>query len=572
MKKASVLFITVFVGLLSSVFSLAPGNARAALVNISTRAFVGTGSSAEVAGFIVSGTGTGNKQVLIRGFGPTLSSFGISGALSNPTLDLYLDDDNNPATAMVLVISNNDWVTPLGPCPGTFVVACGTPTDIANTGLSADSYAPTNANRGLDAALLLTLRPGTYTARLSGVNNTTGVGLIGIDVLDADPLAQLINISTRATVGTGSNAEVAGLIIDGTSNKQFLLRGFGPTLTSFGISGALANPTLDLYWDDDNNPSTAAILVLTNNDWGTALGSCPPPVVSCGTPTDIQNTGMSANSYAPSSPGRALDSALLLTLPPGTYTARLSGVNNGTGVGLIGVDEVNLQYPLTVYVLGSGTLSSSPAGIAACSLTCTADFTHNSVVTLTPTPGGGFSFSSWGGACSGSGACAVTMSQARSVTAVFSSTSGNQRPTATSLTLNSLPTPQYTDVIYTRRYAFPLTGTDPEGGPLTFRITTWPTYQDASSPQSLAVGPVYQLVDFLNATWALWVSNTSSVVNPTTGNITGSPYFVYTGTICHVVQYPTDSFQYVAIDNQGNVSDPATVTLNFAFNTCNHPS
>jgi hypothetical protein len=83
---------------------------------------------------------------------------------------------------------------------------------------------------------------------------------------------------------------------------------------------------------------------------------------------------------------------------------------------------------------------------------------------------------------------------------------------------------------------------------------------------------VYQLVNFLNATWALWVSNTSSLVNPTTGNITGSPYFVYTGTICHVVQYPTDSFQYVAIDNQGNVSDPATVTLNFAFNTCNHPS
>ena len=133
---------------------------------------------------------------------------------------------------------------------------------------------------------------------------------------------------------------VGGFIISGTSNKQVLLRGFGPTLAGFGVAGALANPTLDLEWDDDNNPNTPAILVLTNNDWGTALGSFPPPVVACGTPTDIFNTGMSADSYAPSNPNRALDSALLLTLPPGTYTARLSGGAGGTGVGLIGVDEV----------------------------------------------------------------------------------------------------------------------------------------------------------------------------------------------------------------------------------------
>jgi hypothetical protein len=212
--------------------------------------------------------------------------------------------------------------------------------DIQNTGLSANTYAPSNANRGLDAALLLTLPPGTYTARLSGVSNGTGVGLIGIDDVDTTQTAQLINISTRAFVGTGANVEVGGFIISGTANKQLLIRGFGPTLTSFGIAGALANPTLDLYWDNDNNPSTAAILVLSNNDWGTALGSCPAPVVSCGTPTDIQNTGLSANTYAPSNPNRALDAALLLTLPPGTYTARLSGVSNGTGVGLIGVDQI----------------------------------------------------------------------------------------------------------------------------------------------------------------------------------------------------------------------------------------
>jgi hypothetical protein len=248
-------------------------------------------------------------------------------------------------------------------------------------------------------------------------------------------------------------------------------------------------------------------------------------------------------------------------------------VSGGTGVGLIGVDEVNIQHPLTVSVLGSGTVSSAPAGIAACSLTCTANFTAGTAVSLTATPQSGFTFGSWGGACSGSGACTVTVTQASSVTAVFvNNTGGNQRPTATSLTLNSVGTPQYTDPIYARRYAFPLAGADPEGGPLTFRITTWPEYQDLTNPYGLALGPLYQLVNFVNALWGTWVSNASSVVNTTTGNITGSPYFVYTPVICHIVQFTTDSFEYVAIDDHGNVSDPATVTINFAFNTCNHPA
>jgi hypothetical protein len=152
--------------------------------------------------------------------------------------------------------------------------------------------------------------------------------------------AVLVNISTRAFVGTGSNAEVGGFIISGTSNKQVLIRGFGPTLSSFGVSGALANPTLELSWDDDSNPLTAPLLLAINNDWGAPVAVCTAPVVACGTPQDIANTGMSADTYAPTNPNRGLDAALLVTLPPGLYTVSLSGVSNGTGVGLIGVDEI----------------------------------------------------------------------------------------------------------------------------------------------------------------------------------------------------------------------------------------
>jgi hypothetical protein len=315
----------------------AVGAPLSVLTNISARAVVGTGANAAVSGFIIRGTGT--KQVLIRGFGPTLTSFSIAGVLADPTLDLYWDDDDNPSTAAVLVLTNNDWGTALGSCPEP-VVGCGSPTDIADTGLSANAYAPTNLDRGLDAALLVTLPPGTYTARLSGVSNGTGVGLIGVDDVDTNHTAQLVNISTRASVGTGANVEVGGFVISGTTDKQVLIRGFGPTLTSFGITGALANPTLDLYWDTDNNPNTPAILVLSNDDWGKPLADCPEPVVACGTPQDVISTGLSADTYAPANANRGLDGALLVTLPPGTYTARLSGVSGGTGVGLIGVDQV----------------------------------------------------------------------------------------------------------------------------------------------------------------------------------------------------------------------------------------
>jgi hypothetical protein len=305
------------------------------LVNISTREFVSTGDDVAVAGFIISGTGT--KDVLIRGFGPTLS-VAVAGAMANPVLELYADHDSNPLTPALLIVSNDDWGTALTSCPAP-AVDCGTPQDIVTTGKSADSYAPTHPQRHLDAALLVTLPIGTYTATLRGANNGTGIGLVAVNDLDVNPTAILTNISTRAFVGTGDNVAVGGFIVSGTGNQQVLLRGFGPTL-SVAVSGAMANAVLELYADHDGNPLTPAILIVSNDDWGTALTTCPAPAVSCGTPQDILNTGKSADSYAPTHPQRHLDAALLVTLPPGTYTATLRGANNVTGIGLVAVNEI----------------------------------------------------------------------------------------------------------------------------------------------------------------------------------------------------------------------------------------
>jgi hypothetical protein len=307
------------------------------LGSISTRALVLTGDNEAIAGLIISGTGT--KHVLIRAFGPTLSSFGVAGPLANPVLDLYWDDDNNPTTPALLLVSNDNWGTDVTSCAAP-IVSCGTAAEILATGKSADSYAPSNPNRHLDAAVLVTLPPGTYTAKVRGVSGGTGVALAAVNDLDTTPTATLASISTRAFVGTGDNEAIAGLIISGTADKQVLLRGFGPTLSSFGVSGPLANPVLDLYWDDDNNPTTPALLLVSNDNWGTDVTSCAAPIVACGTAAEILATGKSADSYAPANPNRHLDAAMLVTLPPGTYTAKLRGVSGGTGVGLVAVNEI----------------------------------------------------------------------------------------------------------------------------------------------------------------------------------------------------------------------------------------
>ena len=75
-----------------------------------------------------------------------------------------------------------------------------------------------------------------------------------------------------------------------------------------------------------------------NNDWQDPVTQCDPPAVSCGDATDIQNTGLDPCTAATT--GCTLDSAIYVTLPPGPYTAIVSGVGGGTGVGLVGVFEV----------------------------------------------------------------------------------------------------------------------------------------------------------------------------------------------------------------------------------------
>lgn len=282
------------------------------LANISTRALVGSGSSVMIAGLVVGGTTA--KSVLVRAAGPALSGFGVAGALANPTLRLV-------DAAGQTVAQNDDWENQTAPTAVTALRA-------AETRLGAFQFRAGSR----DAALLATLPPGSYTAVVSGVNNTAGIALV--EAYDADPDAatartrKLINIATRGQVLGGETVLIAGLVVSGPGPRTYLIRAVGPTLRrDFGVTDALLDPFLQLYRGET--------LLRENDDWDTpaagqgALRAAARRVGAFSLMETRDNTLRTG-----------LDAAMLVTLQPGSYTAKVTGFDNRTGIALIEIYEV----------------------------------------------------------------------------------------------------------------------------------------------------------------------------------------------------------------------------------------
>jgi PKD repeat protein len=302
----------------------------ARLVNLSARAFVNTGSNILIAGFGIGGSGS--KQLLLRGVGPRLAldPFDISGALANAQLGLY-DSGASPEPAPELIASDNGWAnaTVAGNSPVSAVV--GDTTAAIMSTLGAFPY----VSGSLDSAVDATLTTGNYSSEISGLGgNPTGVALA--EIYDADtgiPSARLVNISARALVGTSSNILIAGFGIAGNTSETVLIRGIGPRLglSPFYLSGVLATPQLTLY--DGNTPSE---IIAANSGWSTAPSTGPSTVVAV-VQAASASVMSSVGAFALTSGSN--DAAMLVTLPPGNYTAQLSGVGGTTGIGLIEVYE-----------------------------------------------------------------------------------------------------------------------------------------------------------------------------------------------------------------------------------------
>jgi hypothetical protein len=255
------------------------------LLNLSTRMRVQTGENVLIGGFII--TGTAPKHVLLRAIGPSLP---FGGALADPVLELH-----GPGT--FATITDDNWMD--DPAQKAAIIATGIP--------------PTN---DLESAIDATLNPGAYTAIVRGKNGTTGIGLVEVYDLSQSATSKLANISTRGFVDTGDNVMIGGFILGGdTGNTRVAIRGIGPSLTQSGLSGVLADPTLELH---NSNGTT----LISNDNWQDD-------------PTSA--AALSANGLALQD---SLESGIFTTLSPAAYTAILAGKNGGTGVGLVEVYNI----------------------------------------------------------------------------------------------------------------------------------------------------------------------------------------------------------------------------------------
>jgi hypothetical protein len=274
---------------------IAPPFGFSHIMNFSARAMSGAGSDTLIVGFIVSGNG---KNLLIRGIGPGLAGFGVTDFLATTTLTLYNSDGTVDAT-------NSGWQTATGgPDDGPLLVAAA---------LSAGAFAL--ANGSMDSALLVTVDGGAHTTGLLTTSGSPGIGLLELYDTGGNPYARLTNVSARMEVTAGNL--IAGFVIGGNSPKTVLIRGVGPALAVFGVSGVLADPQITVF-----SHSTE---IANNASWG------------AGTTTAAQLNAVFSHVGAFPLPSGSKDAALLLTLQPGAYTVQVTSVSNATGVALVEV-------------------------------------------------------------------------------------------------------------------------------------------------------------------------------------------------------------------------------------------
>ena len=254
----------------------------AALANISSRTFVHVGENVLIGGFIVDGVVA--KRVALRAIGPSLAQYGIADAMADPVLEII------DATGKQ-VVTNDNWNVP-------------------GEELSAYGIAPTDPR---EAAVVVALEPGSYSAVVSGKGATTGVALFELYDLDSD-LGRIANISTRSRVESGDNVMIGGFILGGSTGTPVIVRAIGPSLVPNGVDDALLDPTLEIY---DGNGS----LLASNDDWRT------------------DQEGEIFDSTVPPTDNR--EAAIVATLAPGAYSGVIRGARGTTGVALFEVYALN---------------------------------------------------------------------------------------------------------------------------------------------------------------------------------------------------------------------------------------
>ncbi len=272
--------------------------ASSRLANLSVRTTAGIDDNTLIAGFAAAGSD--QKQLIIRGLGPSLNQFGVGNELKSVVLTLF----NSQGTKLT---ENSNWENALGSAA-------------ASNAFFAQVGAFPLQTGSKDAALSVYIFPRTpYSAQVSSTDRTSGIALV--EIFDASPTTstRLVNISARCRVTTGNGLLIAGFVIAGNSAKQLLIRAIGPSLAAFGVSDVLNDPKLQIFQRDT--------LINQNDDWWRSSNVA-----------ELSSVYQSVGAFP--LPASSKDSALLLLLPPGNYTAQVTGQAESTGVALVEIYEV----------------------------------------------------------------------------------------------------------------------------------------------------------------------------------------------------------------------------------------
>jgi hypothetical protein len=251
---------------------------------------VDTGDKVMIGGFII--TGSVPKPVVLRGMGPSLVNAGLPGAsvLQDPVIELR-------GASGALITSNDNWKD-----------------SPQKAQIEGTIFQPTDDR---EAVILATLPPAAYTVILKGAGGTSGIGLVEIYDNNSSVDSELGNISTRGFVQTGNEVMIGGFVLGGNNNPtNIAVRALGPSLSSYGLSPLLADPTLELHNADGT-------IMISNDDWES---------------DPVSAAELTVHGLALPNPK---ESGIFTSLvPPGQFTAIVAGKNGGIGIALVEIYNV----------------------------------------------------------------------------------------------------------------------------------------------------------------------------------------------------------------------------------------
>lgn len=275
-----------------------PAASATRLINLSVRSRSSKGGGVLTMGMVVAGGS--DKQVLFRATGPLLSNWGVSGTLPDPVLTLFNSDQ-------VITHVNDNW---------------GNSSSAASLLEISDRLgAFAQGNDSAESAMIVSLPAGGHTVEVSDKNGDSGVALGEAFEVESSGAARLVNVSGRAWVGTDADELIAGFVIKGPGTKKVLVRAVGPGLEQFKVPGLLADPVLRIFRYGVDMP------LYHCDNWGDAAHA-----------DTVAATAANLRAFEISRDSK--DAVLLIDLPPGNYTAVVTGLGRTTGVAIVEVYEV----------------------------------------------------------------------------------------------------------------------------------------------------------------------------------------------------------------------------------------